>query len=110
MDCALRGTKIGSDTTSPLSKLVCGSFVGLEIDMRERVEAFDKISVAAGCEKAVTIVQTGNAFVKSRKLAGEIVDLLAIKTVGVCRQIEGPACEAGDRLSGVSGTPVGVGK
>ena len=78
--------------------------------MREGVEGVEHLPVAARREIAVAIVETDEAFVEPRKLAGEIVDLLALEAVGIGGEIEGPAGEMRDRLRGIAGRPFGSGK
>ena len=67
----------------PLGQLIGRPLIGLEIDMRQHVEGIERLAVAARREVAVAIVETGEAFVEPRKLAGEIVDLLTLEAVGI---------------------------
>ena len=78
--------------------------------MRQHVEAIGKLAVAAGGKIAVAIVETGEAFVEPRKLGGKIVDLLALETVGIGRQVERPARQMRDRLGRIARPAVRVGK
>ena len=79
--------------------------------MRERVEAIEIVAVAARGEIAVAIVEPGEALVEARKLAGEIVDRLALEAVLVLRgKIEGPAGELRHGFGGIARPAIGIGK
>ena len=66
-----------------LRQLIGRPLAALEIDVAENIEAVERLAVAASGKIAVTVVKAGAAFVKSRKLTGEIVDLLAFEAAGV---------------------------
>src|SRR5579863_6311547 len=66
-----------------LGQLISHPLASLEIDVRESVERIERFAVAARREISVAVMEASKAFVKPRKFAREIIDLLAFEAAGI---------------------------
>src|SRR5580692_2117605 len=100
--------RLGDDVAR--RQLINRALARFEIDMSEHVETVEDLSRAARGKKTVAIVEPGETLVESRKLGGEIVNCLALETVGVGGKVERPAGEFCYRLGRIAGPAIRIGE